>query len=103
MSEIITCSVLELEMLRIFVCLPIPYYSCQLTGFVNCSKFYIFGGQNCSKVSCSVFTLLITFFFGSLKMPRYDDRYGNTRLYVGRLASRTRSRDLERLFSRYGR
>ncbi|PON75366.1 Splicing factor-like protein [Parasponia andersonii] len=36
-------------------------------------------------------------------MPRYDDRYGGTRLYVGRLSSRTRSRDLEDLFSRYGR
>ncbi|CAA7042186.1 unnamed protein product [Microthlaspi erraticum] len=36
-------------------------------------------------------------------MPRYDDRYGNTRLYVGRLSSRTRTRDLERLFNRYGR
>ncbi|PIA38821.1 hypothetical protein AQUCO_02700193v1 [Aquilegia coerulea] len=39
-------------------------------------------------------------------MPRYDDRdrYGNsTRLYVGHLSSRTRSRDLEDLFSRYGR
>ncbi|KAL9422043.1 hypothetical protein AB3S75_034338 [Citrus x aurantiifolia] len=36
-------------------------------------------------------------------MPRYDDRYGGTRLYVGRLASRTRSRDLEEIFSRYGR
>ncbi|XP_052173254.1 serine/arginine-rich splicing factor RS2Z32-like isoform X1 [Diospyros lotus] len=36
-------------------------------------------------------------------MPRYDDRYSNTRLYVGRLSSRTRSRDLESLFSRYGR
>ncbi|KAG5083766.1 hypothetical protein AAZX31_19G161700 [Glycine max] len=36
-------------------------------------------------------------------MPRYDDKYGNTRLYVGRLSSRTRSRDLERVFSRYGR
>uniref|UniRef100_A0A0D9WC54 RRM domain-containing protein n=1 Tax=Leersia perrieri TaxID=77586 RepID=A0A0D9WC54_9ORYZ len=36
-------------------------------------------------------------------MPRYDDRYGSTRLYVGRLSSRTRSRDLEYLFSRYGR
>nr|CAD1828759.1 unnamed protein product [Ananas comosus var. bracteatus] len=36
-------------------------------------------------------------------MPRYDDRYGNTRLYVGRISSRTRTRDLEHLFSRYGR
>ncbi|KAF2311960.1 hypothetical protein GH714_027613 [Hevea brasiliensis] len=36
-------------------------------------------------------------------MPRYDDRYANTRLYVGHLASRTRSRDLEYLFSKYGR
>ncbi|KAA8534295.1 hypothetical protein F0562_031812 [Nyssa sinensis] len=36
-------------------------------------------------------------------MPRYDDRSGTTRLYVGRLSSRTRSRDLEDLFSRYGR
>ncbi|KAK1320165.1 Serine/arginine-rich splicing factor RS2Z32 [Acorus calamus] len=36
-------------------------------------------------------------------MPRYDDRYGSTRLYVGRLSHRTRSRDLEDLFSRYGR
>ncbi|KAE8690518.1 Serine/arginine-rich splicing factor RS2Z32 [Hibiscus syriacus] len=36
-------------------------------------------------------------------MPRYDDRYSNTRLYVGRISSRTRARDLERLFSRYGR
>ncbi|KAJ6793670.1 serine/arginine-rich splicing factor RS2Z32-like [Iris pallida] len=36
-------------------------------------------------------------------MPRYDDRHGNTRLYVGHLSSRTRSRDLDDLFSRYGR
>ncbi|KAK1392632.1 Arginine/serine-rich splicing factor [Heracleum sosnowskyi] len=36
-------------------------------------------------------------------MPRYDDRHGTTRLYVGRLSSRTRSRDLEHIFSRYGR
>ncbi|CAL9099423.1 unnamed protein product [Musa textilis] len=36
-------------------------------------------------------------------MPRYDDRHGNTRLYVGRISYRTRSRDLEDLFSRYGR
>nr|AGE46053.1 arginine/serine-rich splicing factor RS2Z37B transcript II [Zea mays]AGE46054.1 arginine/serine-rich splicing factor RS2Z37B transcript III [Zea mays] len=36
-------------------------------------------------------------------MPRYDDRYGGTRLYVGRLAPRTRSRDLEYLFGKYGR
>ncbi|CAA7046258.1 unnamed protein product [Microthlaspi erraticum] len=39
----------------------------------------------------------------SLTMPRFDDRYGSTRLYVGRLSSRTRTRDLEHLFSRYGR
>ncbi|CAF2123067.1 hypothetical protein HID58_009908 [Brassica napus] len=39
----------------------------------------------------------------NLIMPRYDDRYGNTRLYVGHLSSRTRTRDLERLFNRYGR
>eukprot|EP00850_Spirogloea_muscicola_P007622 SM000039S14452 [mRNA] locus=s39:192955:195600:+ [translate_table: standard] len=36
-------------------------------------------------------------------MPRYDDRAGPTRLYVGRLSSRTRTRDLEDLFSKYGR
>uniref|UniRef100_A0A2P2M7S4 ABC transporter G family member 20 n=1 Tax=Rhizophora mucronata TaxID=61149 RepID=A0A2P2M7S4_RHIMU len=36
-------------------------------------------------------------------MPRYNDRYANTRLYVGHLASRTRSRDLEHFFSKYGR
>ncbi|KAK8651357.1 hypothetical protein V6N13_140962 [Hibiscus sabdariffa] len=36
-------------------------------------------------------------------MPRYDDRHGGTRLYVGHLSSRTRSRDLEDMFSRYGR
>ncbi|KAK7822383.1 serine/arginine-rich splicing factor rs2z32 [Quercus suber] len=36
-------------------------------------------------------------------MPRYDDRYGGSRLYVGRLSSRTRSRDLDDIFSRYGR
>ncbi|KAL8480459.1 hypothetical protein ACS0TY_027115 [Phlomoides rotata] len=37
-------------------------------------------------------------------MPRYEDRYGTTtRLYVGHLSSRTRSRDLEHVFSRYGR
>ncbi|XP_073282104.1 serine/arginine-rich splicing factor RS2Z32-like isoform X1 [Primulina huaijiensis] len=37
-------------------------------------------------------------------MPRHDDRYGgNTRLYVGHLSSRTRSRDLEHVFGRYGR
>ncbi|XWS66092.1 hypothetical protein CRYUN_Cryun05aG0170700 [Craigia yunnanensis] len=36
-------------------------------------------------------------------MPRYDDRRGGTRLYVGHLSSRTRSRDLEDMFSRYGR
>ncbi|EFJ30580.1 hypothetical protein SELMODRAFT_409589 [Selaginella moellendorffii] len=34
-------------------------------------------------------------------MPRYDD--GQTRLYVGRLSTRTRSRDLEAIFSKYGR
>uniref|UniRef100_A0A0E0KC94 Serine/arginine-rich splicing factor RS2Z32 n=1 Tax=Oryza punctata TaxID=4537 RepID=A0A0E0KC94_ORYPU len=39
----------------------------------------------------------------SPEMPRYDDNYGSARLYVGRLSSRTRSRDLEYLFSRYGR
>ncbi|RWW67965.1 hypothetical protein BHE74_00024545 [Ensete ventricosum] len=36
-------------------------------------------------------------------MPRYDDRYGSTRLYVGRISHRTRARDLEDLFGRYGR
>ncbi|KAG4202515.1 hypothetical protein ERO13_A05G343100v2 [Gossypium hirsutum] len=37
-------------------------------------------------------------------MPLYDDRRGSgTRLYVGHLSSRTRSRDLEDMFSRYGR
>ncbi|CAL5389576.1 unnamed protein product [Camellia sinensis] len=37
-----------------------------------------------------------------LKMPRYDNRYSNTHLYVGRLFTRTRFRDLEGLFNRYG-
>ncbi|KAF0926641.1 hypothetical protein E2562_026997 [Oryza meyeriana var. granulata] len=43
-------------------------------------------------------------------MPRYDDPYDrsdqhghNTKLYVGRLSPRTRTDDLEYLFSRYGR
>ncbi|XP_028961683.1 serine/arginine-rich splicing factor RS2Z33-like isoform X1 [Malus domestica] len=36
-------------------------------------------------------------------MPRHDDRHGGSRLYVGRLSSRTRSRELEDVFSRYGR
>ncbi|CAM6097011.1 unnamed protein product [Calypogeia fissa] len=39
-------------------------------------------------------------------MPRYDEPRGGggqTRLYVGRLSTRTRSRDLEDLFSPYGR
>ncbi|KAK6126126.1 hypothetical protein DH2020_040104 [Rehmannia glutinosa] len=36
-------------------------------------------------------------------MPRYGDSHGsNTRLYVGHLSSRTQSRDLEHVFSRYG-
>ncbi|MCO5582658.1 hypothetical protein L7F22_036556 [Adiantum nelumboides] len=36
-------------------------------------------------------------------MSRYDDRFGPTRLYVGHISSRTRTRDLEALFSKYGR
>ncbi|KAK4746903.1 hypothetical protein SAY87_025940 [Trapa incisa] len=37
-------------------------------------------------------------------MPRYDDRHSSsTRLYVGHLSPRIRSRDLEDIFSRYGR
>ncbi|KAK6942886.1 RNA recognition motif domain, partial [Dillenia turbinata] len=32
-----------------------------------------------------------------------SERYGNTRLYVGLLSSRTRSRDLEAIFGRFGR
>ncbi|KAJ7284317.1 hypothetical protein O6H91_13G026000 [Diphasiastrum complanatum] len=36
-------------------------------------------------------------------MSRYDDHDAPTRLYVGRLSTRTRSRDLEDLFSKYGR
>jgi hypothetical protein len=53
--------------------------------------------------SCNSLSLLL-----QCEMPRYDDRDrdrygGNTRLYVGRLSSRTRTRDLEDLFGRYGR
>ncbi|KAJ7528519.1 hypothetical protein O6H91_15G006700 [Diphasiastrum complanatum] len=36
-------------------------------------------------------------------MSRYDDHDAPTRLYVGRISKRTRSRDLEHLFSKYGR
>ncbi|KAH7442044.1 hypothetical protein KP509_03G068000 [Ceratopteris richardii] len=36
-------------------------------------------------------------------MPRYNERSGPTRLYVGHISSRTRTRDLEELFSKYGR
>ncbi|KAI5426068.1 hypothetical protein KIW84_031773, partial [Lathyrus oleraceus] len=49
------------------------------------------------------YKFFISHSFKISRMPRYDDKYGNTRLYVGRLSSRTRSRDLERVFSRYGR
>lgn len=63
-------------------------------------KWYIYA-------SLGLLWLAYVFFFSlcnSWKMPRYDDRYGSrTRLYVGRLSSRTRSRDLDRLFGKYGR
>nr|POE45781.1 serine/arginine-rich splicing factor rs2z32 [Quercus suber] len=48
-------------------------------------------------------SMVLNLRFLQVKMPRYDDRYGGSRLYVGRLSSRTRSRDLDDIFSRYGR
>jgi RNA recognition motif-containing protein len=54
----------------------------------------------------SMFVILIRetdLFFHTGDMPRYDDRSGNSRLYVGKLAPRTRSRDLEYIFGKYGR
>jgi len=57
-------------------------------------------------VAAFIITLKISFVYivelEGKTMPRYDDKY-NTRLYVGRLSHNTRSRDLERAFSRYGR
>ncbi|KAI5076152.1 hypothetical protein GOP47_0008217, partial [Adiantum capillus-veneris] len=38
-----------------------------------------------------------------VNMSRYDERSGPTRLYVGHISSRTRTRDLEALFGKYGR
>ncbi|CAI8614519.1 unnamed protein product [Vicia faba] len=55
------------------------------------------------QIICSGSCINFEFSLKISTMPRYDDKYGNTRLYVGRLSSRTRSRDLERVFSRYGR
>lgn len=81
-----------------------------LVGFSIIAELFrgeAFSGVESKKLELS-FQMFIKMFTEysiccSLKMPRYDDRSASTRLYVGHLASRTRSRDLEYLFSKYGR
>ncbi|KAL2896504.1 Serine/arginine-rich splicing factor RS2Z32, partial [Bienertia sinuspersici] len=69
-------------------------------------------GFSNSELSSSFIQVRLTLRSYSRKMPRYGgdrgdrdrDRHSSgTRLYVGRLSSRTRTHDLEDLFSRYGR
>ncbi|KAL0338372.1 UNVERIFIED_CONTAM: Serine/arginine-rich splicing factor RS2Z33 [Sesamum angustifolium] len=69
-------------------------------GVVGKGMLYLcFFGSVADMLMVSSFVLLL-----NSRMPRYEDRYGSTtRLYVGHLSSRTRSRDLEHIFSRYGR
>ncbi|TVU21753.1 hypothetical protein EJB05_31410, partial [Eragrostis curvula] len=60
--------------------------------------------ESVSSCCCPLLVARVSSASLEVKMPRYDDRNGgNTRLYVGRLNSRTRTRDLEDLFGRYGR
>ncbi|MBA0751340.1 hypothetical protein Gogos_000270 [Gossypium gossypioides] len=66
------------------------------TGLNSISLYSLFDNSR-------VFHLLRPSSQVSSNMPRYEDRRGGTRLYVGHLSSRTRSRDLEDMFSRYGR
>lgn len=84
-------------------------YACLIVHcmFITIEKVSLLG-QFYSSVDLTILVVLVVdndmvIWIFTATMPRYDDKYANTRLYVGRLSSRTRGRDLERAFSRYGR
>ena len=90
--------------MKLFTLLAFPFWvSIPCRRWISFFGFLFHIGDICENGAVSLLFIVKNQIFVADKMPRYDDRHGSTRLYVGRLSSRTRSRDLEDLFSRYGR